>query len=232
MNPRGLARRLQDNGISRRDFLGFCAAMAAVLGLPESAREAIAAAVESDAKPILVWLEFQDCAGNTESLLRATHPTVADLILEFDLAQLSRDPDGGRRPPGRGGAEPDGARPAGQVHCAGRGVDPGRRGRRLLHHRRQIRPADRARHLRRRRRHHRGRHLRGVRRHPGGAAQPDRRHVGRRRGPRHQEPHQPVGLSGQCGEPHGADRLLHDARTLAAARPVSASAVRLRQEHP
>ena len=33
-------------------------------------------------EPILVWLEFQDCAGNTESFLRASHPTVADLILD------------------------------------------------------------------------------------------------------------------------------------------------------
>ena len=57
--------------------------MAAVLGLPDSATNAIAAAVESEQKPILIWLEFQDCAGNTESFLRATHPTVADLILDM-----------------------------------------------------------------------------------------------------------------------------------------------------
>jgi hydrogenase small subunit len=56
--------------------------MAAVLGLPEEACPAIAAAIETEARPVLVWLEFQDCAGNTESLLRATHPTVADLILD------------------------------------------------------------------------------------------------------------------------------------------------------
>ena len=31
---------------------------------------------------MLVWLEFQDCAGNTESFLRASHPTVGDLILD------------------------------------------------------------------------------------------------------------------------------------------------------
>lgn len=77
-----LKEELEHRGISRRDFLGFCASMAAVLGLPETATPAIAAAVEDEARPILVWLEFQDCAGNTESLLRATHPTVADLILD------------------------------------------------------------------------------------------------------------------------------------------------------
>jgi len=73
---------LTDNGISRRDFLTFCASMAAVLGLPDTVIPVIAAAVENEPRPILVWLEFQDCAGNTESLLRAAHPTVADLILD------------------------------------------------------------------------------------------------------------------------------------------------------
>ena len=77
-----LGAELEHRGISRREFMAFCASMAAVLGLPEEACPAIAAAIETEARPVLVWLEFQDCAGNTESLLRATHPTVADLILD------------------------------------------------------------------------------------------------------------------------------------------------------
>ena len=77
-----LKEELEHRGISRRDFLGFCGSMAAVLGLPASAGIAIAQAVETERKPILIWLEFQDCAGNTKSFLRATHPTVADLILD------------------------------------------------------------------------------------------------------------------------------------------------------
>ncbi|HUJ87361.1 MAG TPA: hydrogenase small subunit [Burkholderiales bacterium] len=79
----GLAQELENRGVSRRDFLQFCASMAAVLSLPASAKHAIAAAVENGPKPILVWLEFQDCAGNTESLLRASHPTVAELVLDL-----------------------------------------------------------------------------------------------------------------------------------------------------
>src|SRR5271165_5799492 len=82
MIANGLTQELEHRGISRRDFLGFCASMAAVLGLPDRAAPAIAAAIDSDQRPILVWLEFQDCAGNTESFLRASHPTVADLILD------------------------------------------------------------------------------------------------------------------------------------------------------
>ena len=77
-----LLDELKRRGVSRREFLGFCAKMAAILALPGSAAGAIAKAVESGEKPILVWLEFQDCAGNTESFLRASRPTVADIILD------------------------------------------------------------------------------------------------------------------------------------------------------
>src|SRR3974377_1673078 len=82
MSTHRLSDELEHRGISRRQFLGFCASMAAVLGLPDRAVPPIAAAIDSDQRPILVWLEFQDCAGNTESFLRASHPTVADLILD------------------------------------------------------------------------------------------------------------------------------------------------------
>ncbi len=77
-----LGQELEYRGVSRRDFLKFCASMAAVLALPTTAAAAIAEAIETTSKPVLVWLEFQDCAGNTESFLRASHPTVGDLILD------------------------------------------------------------------------------------------------------------------------------------------------------
>jgi hydrogenase small subunit len=77
-----LVGELRRQGISRREFLGFCSAMAATLALPEKAAAQIAQAVLKTTKPILVWLEFQDCAGNTESFLRATRPTAADVVLD------------------------------------------------------------------------------------------------------------------------------------------------------
>ena len=73
---------LKDKGVSRRDFMKFCTAMAAALALPASFIPKIAEAV-SGKKPYLVWLEFQDCAGDTEALLRATNPTVGQLILDI-----------------------------------------------------------------------------------------------------------------------------------------------------
>lgn len=76
-------RELAARGISRRDFLGFCAGVAAMLGLPRSAAGQIAEAIATKPKPALVWLEFQDCAGNTESFLRASKPTAAEVILDL-----------------------------------------------------------------------------------------------------------------------------------------------------
>jgi hydrogenase small subunit len=63
--------------------MGFCAGVAAMLGLPDRAAGEIAAAIETKAKPSVVWLEFQDCAGNTESFLRASKPTAAEVILDL-----------------------------------------------------------------------------------------------------------------------------------------------------
>ena len=81
--PRGwLARELDRRGVSRREFLGFCATTAAVLALPDVAIGQIAEALKKTEKPVLVWLEFQDCAGNTESFLRASRPTAAEVVLD------------------------------------------------------------------------------------------------------------------------------------------------------
>src|ERR1700761_7558900 len=55
----------QRRGISRRRFLEFCAAITATLALPPTYAEAVADALGQRRKPVLVWLEFQDCAGNT-----------------------------------------------------------------------------------------------------------------------------------------------------------------------
>jgi hydrogenase small subunit len=69
-------------GISRRRFMEFCGTMAATLALPTGYAQTIAATLGQKRKPTLVWLEFQDCAGNTEALLRSTHPTVEEIVLE------------------------------------------------------------------------------------------------------------------------------------------------------
>jgi len=72
----------EEKGISRRDFMKFCTAMSAALALPVTFAPKIAQALDEVQRPTLVWLEFQDCAGNTEALLRASNPTVSQLILD------------------------------------------------------------------------------------------------------------------------------------------------------
>ena len=74
--------KCRQRGISRRRFMEFCGTMAATLALPKGYAQTIAAALSQKRKPVLVWLEFQDCAGNTEALLRSTHPTVEEIVLE------------------------------------------------------------------------------------------------------------------------------------------------------
>jgi hydrogenase small subunit len=75
-------RELESRGVTRRDFVTFCGMMAAALSLPASAATKIADALAKKQKPTLVWLEFQDCCGNTESFLRASKPTVAEIVLD------------------------------------------------------------------------------------------------------------------------------------------------------
>src|ERR1039457_7229231 len=67
-------RMLKDRGVSRRDFMKFCTAMSAAMALPVTFAPKIAQALDEVKRPTLVWLEFQDCAGDTEALLRAANP--------------------------------------------------------------------------------------------------------------------------------------------------------------
>lgn len=83
MRDKTIGEILKEHGVSRRDFLKFCAIMAGTLALPASATPKIARAVEKAKKPTLVWLEYQDCAGCTESLLRAANPTVGQIVLDI-----------------------------------------------------------------------------------------------------------------------------------------------------
>jgi hydrogenase small subunit len=83
MDPFHDSKNPSGKGVSRREFLKFCSAMAAVLSLPASMVPTIAEAIEKKEKPVVVWLEFQDCAGDSESTLRATKPNLAQLVLDI-----------------------------------------------------------------------------------------------------------------------------------------------------
>lgn len=70
-------------GVSRRDFIKYCSIMAVSMGLPVSAGIRIADAIVNPGRPPVIWLSFQECTGCVESLLRANHPTIEQLILSL-----------------------------------------------------------------------------------------------------------------------------------------------------
>ncbi len=74
---------LKERGVSRRDFLKFCSAVTAAMALPASFAPRVAEALDQVKRPPLVWLEFQDCAGDSEALLRSANPTVGEIVLDI-----------------------------------------------------------------------------------------------------------------------------------------------------
>jgi hydrogenase small subunit len=75
---------VESHGISRRDFLKYCAATAALFGLSEfEFTSKLAYAIEtSSKKPPVIWIEGQACAGCTISLTQSLYPPAASIILD------------------------------------------------------------------------------------------------------------------------------------------------------
>jgi hydrogenase small subunit len=69
------------HGINRRDFMKICTAIAASLGLGKTQASEMVAAIVNPQRPPLIWVGAQECTGCTESLLRSTHPTLENLVL-------------------------------------------------------------------------------------------------------------------------------------------------------
>lgn len=76
----------QKRGVTRRDFLGFCAGMGALLGLETSGVAKIVKALESKTRLPVVWFHFQECTGCSESFTRTSHPLLTEII--FDKISL------------------------------------------------------------------------------------------------------------------------------------------------
>ncbi|CAG35303.1 hydrogenase small subunit [Desulfotalea psychrophila] len=68
--------------LNRRGFLKGCTMVAAALGLSDAMIPKLVEAASSGQRPRVIWLHFQECTGCTESLLRASHPDLARLILD------------------------------------------------------------------------------------------------------------------------------------------------------
>ena len=77
---------IETEGVNRRDFMKWVSATTATLMLPPMFAPLVAEATELMNRVPVIWIELQDCAGNTEALLRSSAPTVDDLL--FDVLSL------------------------------------------------------------------------------------------------------------------------------------------------
>ena len=73
---------LETEGLTRRDFMKWASAACAAMMLPASFTPMVAKAAELMNRIPVIWIELQDCAGNSEAILRSDAPTIDELILE------------------------------------------------------------------------------------------------------------------------------------------------------
>lgn len=98
MSEKSIWDEMRNSGVSRRDFLKTCGAIAAAIGLRKipfshantpmrknapfsRGARLVAQALESKPRIPLIWLEFQACTGCTEALSRSHSPTLSNLVL-------------------------------------------------------------------------------------------------------------------------------------------------------
>jgi [NiFe] hydrogenase small subunit len=78
----GAEKRLEDRGVSRRDFMKYCGTLAAAMGMGPAFAPQIAAALTADNRPSVIWLHNAECTGCSESILRTAAPYIDTLILD------------------------------------------------------------------------------------------------------------------------------------------------------
>lgn len=74
---------IMSRGISRRDFLGFCATTAVYLGLGPDGPGIIAHAMETKPRIPVLWLHGLECTCCSESFLRSGHPLATDIVMSM-----------------------------------------------------------------------------------------------------------------------------------------------------
>ena len=74
---------LSEEGYSRRDFMKWVSATTAMLMLPSFFEPLVAEAAEVMNRVPVIWIELQDCAGNSEALLRSDGPKIDEIVLDI-----------------------------------------------------------------------------------------------------------------------------------------------------
>jgi len=77
-------KRIEQKGVSRRDFMKFCTFLTATMGLSSSFVPKVAEVFAAPKqRPPVVWLHFGECTGCSEAILRTQYPYPDDLVLEI-----------------------------------------------------------------------------------------------------------------------------------------------------
>lgn len=74
--------RLERRGVSRRDFMKFCTAVAVMMGMGPGFAPKVAEALTSKKRPSVVYLHNAECTGCSEAVLRTVSPFIDELILD------------------------------------------------------------------------------------------------------------------------------------------------------
>ncbi len=80
---------MAERGVKRRDFLKMCTALAATMGLDFTQTDKVVNAMENQPKLPVIWLQFQDCTGCSESFIRSTHPSTQNVVLDLISLEYS-----------------------------------------------------------------------------------------------------------------------------------------------
>ena len=81
LGKEGGEKRLAERGVSRRDFLKFCTAVAVTMGMGPGFAAQVAHAL-TQKRPGVVYLHNAECTGCSEALLRTYGPFLDELILD------------------------------------------------------------------------------------------------------------------------------------------------------
>lgn len=76
--------RIEQKGISRRQFMQYCTMLTATMGLSSSFVPKVAEVFAAPAqRPPVIWLQLGECTGCSEAFLRSMYPSVDQLVLEI-----------------------------------------------------------------------------------------------------------------------------------------------------
>jgi [NiFe] hydrogenase small subunit len=82
-NEKSVTQRLEQRGISRRDFMKYCTLLSATMGLSSSFIPKIAEALTNPQRPPVVYLSFGECTGCAEAVVRTMYPWIDTLVLDI-----------------------------------------------------------------------------------------------------------------------------------------------------